>query len=327
MTQRLFSGIQPSGDFHVGNYLGAVANWVRLQDAYDTICCVVDLHALTVPYPADQLAQRTSTMARMLLACGIDPERSTVFVQSHVPEHSQLCWILDTVTPLGELQRMTQFKEKSEQHRRSVNVGLLAYPVLQAADILLYKATAVPVGEDQVQHVELSRDIARRFNARWGEVFPEPAAVVSEAKRILGTDGERKMSKSLGNHLGVEETPEERWAKLAPAVTDAARARRKDPGEPDRCNVYSWHGCFSPPDSLAWVEDGCRTAGIGCFDCKRRLAEHMEAALAPIRDRAAELAARQARVREILAAGAERCRGIARETLAEVRERLGLLPP
>jgi len=324
MRKRLFSGIQPSGDFHIGNYLGAVANWVRLQDEYEAIFCVVDLHALTVPYPVEVMAERTFTLARMLLASGIDPDRATLFVQSQVAEHAELCWILNTVTPLGELQRMTQFKEKSEQHKRSINVGLLGYPVLQAADILLYKGAAVPVGEDQIQHVELSRDIARRFNNRWGEVFPEPDAVVSEARRILGTDGEKKMSKSLGNHLGVEETAEERWKKLAPAVTDPARVRRKDPGDPAKCNVWSWHRCFSAQETLDWVEAGCRSADIGCFDCKKRLAEHMETRLAPIRERAAELKAHPKKVHDVLAAGAARCRGIAQETLAEVRERLGL---
>jgi len=325
--QRLFSGIQPTGDFHLGNLLGAVHNWVELQDEYDAIYCVVDLHALTIPYPVEEMAERTAALVTMLLASGIDPERATVFVQSHVPEHSELCWILNTVTPLGELQRMTQFKEKSGQHRKSVNVGLLAYPVLQAADILLYKAAAVPVGEDQVQHVELSRDVARRFNNRWGDTFPEPEAVVSEARRILGTDGARKMSKSLGNHLGVEETAEERWKKIAPAVTDPARVRRNDPGDPLVCNLYSWHGYVSSEETLEWVREGCRTADIGCFDCKKRLQEHLEELLGPIRERAADLHAHPERVREVMAAGAARCRRIARETLDEVRERLGLLPP
>jgi tryptophanyl-tRNA synthetase len=325
MQPRLFSGMQPTGDFHIGNYLGAVENWARLQEDHDAIYCVVDLHALTVEHPAEEMAERTLALATMILAAGVDPEKATLFVQSQVPEHSELCWVLNTVTPMGELHRMTQFKEKSDQHQRNINVGLFGYPVLQAADILLYKAAVVPVGEDQVQHIELSRDIARRFNNRFGFTFPEPGAKLTEARRIIGTDGARKMSKSLGNHLGVEETADERWKKLAQAVTDPARVRRDDPGEPTKCNVYAWHGFFSSDETLGWVEEGCRTAGIGCFDCKKRLAEHMEETLGPIRERAAELKANPGRVREILAAGAERCRGIAQETMAEVRERLGVL--
>ncbi len=323
--QRLFSGMQPTGDFHVGNYLGAVRNWVDLQAQYDAIYCVVDLHALTVPYDPSELADRTRTLAANILASGVDPDRATLFVQSHVPEHAELCWILNTVTPMGELHRMTQFKEKSEQHQKNVNMGLFGYPVLQAADILLYKAAVVPVGEDQVQHIELSRDIARRFNNRYGDTFPEPRPKLTEARRVLGTDGVKKMSKSLDNHLGVEETGEARFKKLSRAATDPARVRRDDPGDPDICNIYSWHRFFSSQETLEWAAEGCRSAGIGCFDCKKRLDGHMEETLGPIRERAADLKAHPGRVDEILAAGADRCRVLARETLGEVRERMGLL--
>jgi len=322
---RLFSGMQPTGDFHIGNYLGAVRNWVEMQEEFDAIYCVVDLHALTVPYDAAALAERTRTLAANILASGVDPDRATLFVQSHVHEHSELAWILNTVTPMGELHRMTQFKEKSDQHQRSVNVGLFAYPVLQAADILLYKAQAVPVGEDQVQHIELARDIARKFNGRFGDVFPEPAPRLTAARRVIGTDGVRKMSKSLDNHLPVEDSPEERWQRLSRAATDPARVRRSDAGDPDKCNIYAWHRLFSPQDTLAFAAEGCRTAGIGCFDCKRRLDGHMEEVLGPIRERARALKAAPGRVDEILAAGAARCRAIARDTLAEVHDRLGLM--
>ncbi len=324
MKPRLFSGIQPTGLVHIGNYLGAFANWSKLQEEYDSIFSVVDLHALTVRIDGPTLAERSFELAVMVLASGIDPEKATLFVQSHVPEHTELTWILNTVTPMGDLGRMTQFKDKSRRNQGNINVGLFDYPVLQAADILLYKAEVVPVGEDQVQHIELTREIARKFNARWGKVFPEPKAKVSEAKRVMGLDGKAKMSKSLGNYIALSEEPEEVWKKLAPAVTDTARVRRKDPGEPTRCNIYSYHRYFSPEETLRWVEDGCRNATIGCFECKKRLAAHMEEVIGPIRERAEELRARPDYVKDVLREGAKRCREIARETMEEVRTHLGL---
>src|SRR6266699_6248288 len=213
---RVFSGIQPSGELHIGNYLGAVQNWVNLQHQHDCLFCVVDLHAITQPYDAATLAQRTIDMAIGLFAAGIDPARAIVFVQSHVPEHTELYWVLNTVTPLGELERQTQFKDKA-QRLESVPAGLLNYPVLQAADVLLYKAALVPVGEDQLQHLELMREIARRWNARYGAgFFPEPQPLLTTAKRVLGLDGKAKMSKSLGNTIGLLESPESIWDKLSP---------------------------------------------------------------------------------------------------------------
>ncbi len=235
---RVFSGIQPSGELHIGNYLGAVQNWVKLQHQHDCLFSVVDLHAITQPYEVSSLAQRTSEMAIGLLAAGLDPERAIVFVQSHVREHTELNWLLNAhgVTPLGELERQTQFKDKA-QRQESVSAGLLNYPVLQAADVLLYQAALVPVGEDQLQHLELMREIARRWNARFanggGFSFPEPQALLSTAKRVLGLDGQAKMSKSLGNTIGLFDTPETIWEKLKPAATDPARVTRKDPGNPD----------------------------------------------------------------------------------------------
>ncbi len=323
---RVFSGIQPSGELHIGNYLGAVKNWVALQAQFECVFCIVDLHAITQPYEPPQLAPRTLEMAAGLLAAGIDPARSTLFVQSHVPEHSELAWIFNVVAPLGELERMTQFKEKAAR-QESVPAGLLNYPVLQAADILLYKADRVPVGEDQLQHLEFAREIARRWNTRFGRsLFPEPQPMLSPATRIMGLDGAAKMSKSLGNTIGVLELPEAIRAKLRPAMTDPARKTRKDPGTPEICNIYRLHQHFSTPEQVTMVEGQCRSAGWGCLDCKTVLADNIIAALAPIRERAAELAARPGEVREVLAAGAERARRLARATMAEVRDIMGFQP-
>lgn len=322
----MFSGIQPSGELHIGNYLGAVANWVTLQDEHECFFCIVDLHAITQDYDADGLESRTFDMAVSLLAAGIDPDKSVLFVQSHVSEHTELAWVLTTVTPLGELERMTQFKDKASR-QESVPAGLLNYPVLQAADVLLYKADMVPVGEDQVQHVELMREIARKWNTRYGDgFFPEPAAHVGPARRILGLDGQAKMSKSLGNTVGILETPEEVWELLRPAMTDPARVKRTDPGTPEICNLYHLHRHFSSRETVDEVAAKCRGAGWGCLDCKRVLADSICRAFAPMRERAAGLKADPNRVHEILASGADRARAFARDTMQEVRERMGFLP-
>jgi tryptophanyl-tRNA synthetase len=325
---RIFSGIQPSGELHIGNWLGAVQNWVNLQHSYDTLICVVDLHAVTGKYDHETLTQRTLEMATGLLAAGIDPERSVLFVQSHVPEHTELQWLLNTVAPLGELERMTQFKDKAQRFE-SVPAGLLNYPVLMAADVLLYRADLVPVGDDQLQHLELAREIARRWNAEFGRgeaFFPEPQPVLSEAKRILGLDGQAKMSKSLGNTIGLLDTPEEIWQKLRPAKTDPARVTRLDPGTPEICNIYHLHRHFSPPETVAVVAENCRGAKWGCLDCKRVLADNIIATLQPIRERALDLQEHPERVQEILADGAATARRMAGDTMREVRERMGLLP-
>jgi len=325
---RIFSGIQPSGELHLGNYLGAVKNWVALQHQHESIIGIVDLHAITQPYEPGSLAQRTFEMASGLLAAGIDPETSTLVVQSHVPQHAELMWALNSVTPVGELERMTQFKDKS-QRAESVPAGLLNYPILMAADILLYKATLVPVGDDQVQHLEIAREIARRFNSRYGrEVFPEPKPLLTTTARLVGLDGQSKMSKSLGNTIGILEPPEAVWEKLRPAVTDPARRTKKDPGEPGKCPIiYPLHQAFSPPETVALVERNCRSAGWGCVDCKQALADHLNPALEPIRARAAELARRPDEVRGVLAEGARRCRAIAETTMDEVRSVMGFLRP
>src|ERR1041384_55294 len=324
---RIFSGIQPSGELHIGNYLGAVQNWVRLQHEHDCLFCIVDLHAITQAYDPAELPQRTTDMSIGLLAAGIDPAKAIVFVQSHVPEHTELNWLLTTVTPLGELERQTQYKDKAQRHE-SVPADILNYPVLQSADVLLYHATLVPVGEDQLQHLELMREIARRWNARYGAgFFPEPQARLTSTKRVLGLDGQAKMSKSLGNTIGLLESNEAIWEKLRPAATDPARKTRKDPGNPDICNIYTIHQGFSPPAVQAEVAQKCRTAGWGCLDCKRVLADQMIATLTPIRERAGELRAQPARVRDVLKDGAARARDLARKTMAEVRRRMGFLAP
>ena len=323
---RIFSGIQPSGELHIGNYLGAVKNWVRLQHQHPSIICIVDYHAITQPYEPAQLRVRRREMALGLLAAGIDPNIATLFVQSSVPEHTELAWVFNSVAPLGELERQTQFKEKS-QRQESINAGVLMYPVLQAADILLYHADLVPVGEDQVQHLELSRVVARRWNAQFGggeEYFAEPKPLLSPTPRIMGLDGQAKMSKSLGNTVGLLESPEQIWEKLRPAMTDPKRVKRTDPGTPEVCNIFHLHKAFSPPATVEHVAVQCSTAGWGCLDCKRVLHESMLKELVPIQARAKELKANPSMIDEALASGTERCKTIARQTMRTVRERMGI---
>jgi tryptophanyl-tRNA synthetase len=338
---RIFSGIQPSGSLHIGNYLGAVKNWVDLQHKYESFFCIVDYHAITVPYAPADLRARTADMALSLLAAGLDPAKCTLFVQSKVPEHTELAWIFNTLTPLGELERQTQFKEKASREE-SVPAGLLNYPVLQAADILLYRAELVPVGEDQVQHLELSREIARKWNARFDPessaahgsgaqkdearrgFFPEPKPLLTPTRRVMGLDGQAKMSKSLGNTVDLLEDPAAVWEKLRPAATDPARVRRTDPGTPEVCNIYHLHKAFSPPATVDHVAVQCRTAGWGCLDCKKVLHESMEKELAPIRARAKEIAANPKKMEKALAAGAEHARSEAQKTMVEVKTKMGL---
>jgi tryptophanyl-tRNA synthetase len=320
----VFSGIQPSGELHLGNYLGAIRSWVELQTQYRCFYCVVDYHAITQPYEASEMAARARGMAIDILACGVDPERATLFVQSAVPEHTELAWVLASVTPFGELGRMTQFKDKSEHQPDNINAGLFTYPVLQAADILLYGATRVPVGEDQRQHLELAREIVRRFNARFGDTFAEPQPLFSTTPKILGLDGQAKMSKSLGNTIALSEPEPAIWDKLRTAATDPARVKRTDPGTPEKCNIYTLHKFFSDEARQAEVRVGCTTAGIGCIDCKKMLFEGLKVDLARIRVRREALQAEPEKVDAILATGAARARAVAAETMTRVRARLGL---
>src|SRR5438045_1099185 len=326
---RIFSGIQPSGALHIGNYLGAVKNWVELQRKYESFFCIVDYHAITVPYDPADLRVRTADMALSLLAAGLDPSKCTLFIQSMVPEHTELAWIFNTLTPLGELERQTQFKEKASREE-SVPAGLLNYPVLQAADILLYRAELVPVGEDQVQHLELSREIARKWNARFDSpesheavgaekavqrrsFFPEPKPLLTPTRRIMGLDGQAKMSKSLGNTVDQHQDPKSIWEKLRPAVTDPKRVRRSDPGTPEVCNIYHLHKALSPAATVEHVAVQCRSAGWGCIDCKKVLHESMEVELVPIRRRAEAIAARPETMDDALSTGAAEGRTLARE--------------
>jgi len=322
--ETVFSGIQPSGELHLGNYLGAVRNWVALQGQYRCFYCIVDYHAITQRYEPATMVARARAMAIDVLACGVDPDRATLFIQSAVPEHTELAWVLASVTPHGDLERMTQFKDKSEHNPDNINAGLFTYPVLQAADILLYGATRVPVGEDQRQHLELAREIVRRFNARFGETFAEPQPLFSTTPKILGLDGQAKMSKSLGNTIALSETDPAIWDKLRTAATDPARVKRTDPGTPEKCNIYTLHKFFSDGERQQQVHVGCTTAGIGCIDCKKMLFEGVKADLAQIRARGDALRADPARVDAILARGAADARKVAMETMARVRARLGL---
>ena len=324
---RVFSGIQPSGELHIGNYLGAVKNWVALQGQHESFFCIVNYHAITVAYQPEDLRRRTRDMAISLLASGLDPAQCTLFVQSDVPEHTELQWIFNTVTPLGELERQVQFKDKSAKQEQ-VMAGLLNYPVLQAADILLYLADTVPVGEDQVQHLELSRVVARNWNARFAPdapYFPEPQPKLTPTRRIVGLDGQAKMSKSLGNTIGLLETPDEMWNKLRPAITDPARQRKTDPGTPENCKtVFELHKAFSPAATVQEVDENCRGAKWGCIDCKKVLHANMVAELTPIRTRAEALKADQAQVDALLAEGGKKARAVAQETIRTVKDKMGL---
>jgi tryptophanyl-tRNA synthetase len=322
--KRILSGIQPSGTIHIGNYFGAIENWVRLIKEYDCFFTIVDYHAITVGYEPSVMQQRIFEAALDNIAAGLDPALCTIFIQSHVPEHTELCWLLNCVTPLGELGRMTQFKEKSERERENVTAGLLNYPILQAADILIYKADAVPVGEDQAQHLEFTREVARRFNGRFGQYFPEPATLIGRGARVMGIDGEAKMSKSLGNFIGVAEEPESIWEKLRPAKTDEARKRRSDPGNPERCNIFSYHKLVTPEGTIHEIAQGCASAGIGCIDCKKVFFTNLCRVLDPIREKRRELMGKPEFVRESLREGARKARAIAAETLAGAKKLMGV---
>ena len=326
----IFSGMRPTGPLHLGNYLGALQNWVGLQQDYDCIYCAVDIHALTTIETSEESAQIQPNIQAMVLdwlAAGIDPQRSIVFVQSHVPEVMTLHALLSMVTPMGWLLRVPTFKEKVRQMdetEESVNYGLVGYPVLQTADIILYKADTVPVGQDQVPHLELAREIVRRFNNRYGDTFPEPQAKLTEDPLIVGLDGRQKMSKSLDNHLELAATPEETTRRVMTAFTDPQRITRDIPGRPEVCNVYSLHKILSPANEVSAVYDECTTAQRGCVDCKRHLASSINNYLEELRERRREYQERPDYVRDVLADGANRARAIARDTIEEVYQKMGL---
>ena len=326
----IFSGMRPTGRLHLGNYLGALQNWVTLQQDYRCIYCVVDVHALTtIESPAEtaEIQPNIRDMTLDWLAAGIDPQQSVVFVQSHVPEVMSLHTLLSMVTPLGWLMRVPSFKEKvrqMDQNEESVNYGLVGYPVLQTADIILYKADTVPVGQDQVPHLELAREIVRRFNNRFGDTFPEPQAKLTEDPLILGLDGQQKMSKSLDNHLELAATPEATARRISTAFTDPQRVRRDIPGRPQVCNIYSLHKIFSPAGEVDTVYNECTTAQRGCVDCKRHLSDSINSYLEAFRERRREYEARPGFVQDVLEDGAKQARAMARRTLEEVYQKMGL---
>lgn len=317
---RVFSGARPTGRQHLGNYLGAIKNYVTLQDDYDCVYCIVDLHALTTVEDTENLKQNTYEMALDWLAAGIRPEEAIVFIQSHVPEVTELHTILSMVTPLGKLTDLPTFKDKVRQHPDNVNYGLVGYPVLMTADIVLYKSDLVPVGIDQAPHLEFAREVVRSFNYRYHtDVLIEPQMKNTEVPKVLGIDGREKMSKSLNNHIELASTPDETKARVLQMVTDPARIKRTDPGNPDVCNVYTMHKVFSPQADVDMVNTECRRAGIGCVQCKTLLAKNMNQGLEPFRARRAEIAAKPDMVTEVLNDGAQRARKIAQKTMEEVR--------
>jgi len=319
------SGARPTGRLHLGNYHGALTNWVRLQAEHDCLFFVADWHALTTEWAETREIKRAILdMVLDWLAIGLDPERCTIFQQSAVPEHAELFLLLCMLVPVPWLERNPTYKEQREQlaTRDLSTFGFLGYPVLQTADVLLYKATAVPVGVDQAPHIELAREIARRFNSTYGAVFPEPETMLTATPKMLGTDG-RKMSKSYDNAIFLTEAPDVIERKLSRMVTDPRRARRTDPGVPDDCPAFtSFHRLYCTPDELTWQSEGCRSAGIGCLECKQVMIAHVLAELAPIRERRARLNDDDARA--VLDAGNARAAARARATMAEVREAVGL---
>ena len=317
---RVFSGARPTGRQHLGNYLGAIKNYVALQSDYDCVYCIVDLHALTTVEDTENLRQNTLEMALDWLAAGIRPDEATVFIQSHVPEVTELHMILSMVTPIGKLTELPTFKEKIRQHPENVNYGLVGYPVLMTADIVLYKTDIVPVGIDQAPHIEFAREIVRSFNFRYHtQALIEPQIKTTEVPKVLGIDGKEKMSKSLNNHIELASTPEETKKRVLEMVTDPARIKRSDPGNPDICNVFTMHKIFSPQADVDMVNVECRRAGIGCVQCKTLYAKNLNQHLEPFRARRAEIASRPDAVMEILNDGAKRARVIARQTMEEVK--------
>jgi len=327
---KLFSGIKPTGTLHIGNYFGAIKNWVKLQKEYNNFFCIVNCHSLTVPFQPQELSKQTLEMAIDLIACGIDPVKSILFIQSSVPEHTELTWILSCFTPLSELHRMTQFKEKSQKNIKNVNAGLLYYPILMAADILLYKAEAVPVGHDQLQHIEIARTIARRFNKQLGKTFPEPKGILTSAPRLMSlTNPKEKMSKTGGinSYIALSDSLKTIEKKLSVSVTDSARKMRTDPGAPAKCNLYQLHQLVSSKKDLDYISNGCRTAKIGCLECKKLLAKNIFAELKPIQERKKELEKNPEKIKKILQLGAIKAKKIAKKNMLEIKRKIGLYLP
>lgn len=323
---RVFSGARPTGRQHLGNYLGAMKNYVALQKDYECVYCVVDIHALTTMETTLNLRANTIDMVLDWLAAGMDPTKSIIFVQSHVPQVMTLHTILSMVTPLGKLTDLPTFKDKVREQPQNVNYGLVGYPVLMASDIALYKADTVPVGVDQAPHIEFTREVVRSFNFRYNtDILVEPQMKVTEFPKVIGIDGQQKMSKSLDNHIEMASTPEETQKRVMMMVTDPQRKRRTDPGNPDVCNVFSLHKIFSTPEEVEMVNRECRSAGIGCVDCKKLLAKNLNNHLIPFRERRAEFEKNTDDVVDMLKDGAKRAQIIADKTIEEVKTVIGLL--
>lgn len=321
----ILSGMRPTGRLHWGNYTGALENWVRLQDTYDCRFMVADWHVLTTALDkAGEINANSREMFLDWLGAGLDPERSVLFLQSSIKEHAELFLVMSMMISMGRLQRNPTFKEQVRDLNLGgeISFGHLGYPVLQAADILAYRAHAVPVGEDQLPHLELTREMARRFNFLFGDVFPEPEALVTKFARFPGTDGGR-MSKSLGNTIEISASPDEIRAKIKPAFTDPARLRRSDPGHPEVCGIYTWYQKFLP-EAAPQVAEECRSAARGCVDCKKQLAEGAIAHFEPLRERRASFEANRARLDEIIHSGCERARALAQDTMARVHDAMGI---
>ena len=327
--KRVLSGMRPTGKLHLGNYVGALQNWVGMQDEYECFFCVVDWHALTTDYADTSRVKENSLEAAFdWLAAGLDPEKSVLFLQSHVPAHAELHLLLSMITPLGWLERVPTYKEQREniKDKDLGTYGFLGYPVLQSADILIYKAEVVPVGEDQVAHVELTREIVRRFNGFYGaskQVLPEPKSLLTPAAKLPGTDG-RKMSKSYGNTIMLADPEPVVRQKLKTMVTDPARVRRTDPGNPDVCPVGDLHKIFSDKETMAKVNEGCRSAGIGCIECKSWAADALVKLLNPMQEKRKKYEENPRLAWDILEAGAERARSVAGETMTDVRAAMGM---
>lgn len=322
--RRVFSGARPTGRQHIGNYLGAIQNYVQLQDEYECVYCIVDIHALTTLTDTGSIQYNIREMLLDWLAAGLDPQKSIIFVQSQVPEVTELHTYFSMVTPLGWLLRVPTFKEKARLQPENVNYGLVGYPVLMASDITLYKAEIVPVGEDQLPHLELTREIVRRFNGIFGETFPEPQAKLSYFPNVVGLDGKEKMSKSLDNHIELALTPEETTRRIMTAVTDTSRQRRTDIGHPEICNVFKLHEYFNQAQTND-IAEKCRTAQIGCVDCKKLLAGRINEHLAPFRERRIRIAENPSYIKDALEEGARRARVIAQQTITEVKQKMGLV--
>ncbi len=329
LRKRVLSGMRSTGKLHLGNYVGALDNWVRMQEEYECFFCVVDWHALTTDYAdTSQVKQNSVEVALDWLAAGLDPERSVIFIQSHVPAHAELHLLLSMITPLGWLERVPTYKEQREniKDKDLGTYGFLGYPVLQAADILMYKADVVPVGEDQVAHIELTREIARRFNGFYGkrgDVFPEPQSLLTRAPKLPGTDG-RKMSKSYGNAILLTDPEPVVRQKLKTMVTDPARVRRSDPGNPDVCPVGDLHKIFSDRATMDKVNVGCRSAGIGCIECKSWAADALVQLLSPMQERRKRFEENPRLAWDILETGSERARKVAAVTMDGVRDAMGM---